>query len=135
MAKKEAPRIDIFISHYIKNKNATQAAIEAGYSEKTAYSQGGRLLKKVEVRQKIDAAMAEKQKSTKWDSERVIHEYEDIINLAKRDGQYAAAVTAIGKIVDLNGIEPPKKLDVNHAGSVTLIERRIIDPSHDKTTD
>ena len=33
--------------------NATQAAIRAGYSEKTAYSQGQRLLKHVEIKNKL----------------------------------------------------------------------------------
>lgn len=38
-----------FISEYTKDFNATQAAIRAGYSPKTAYSIGQRLLKNVEV--------------------------------------------------------------------------------------
>jgi len=38
-----------FIAEYLVDFNATQAAIRAGYSEATAYSQGSRLLKNVEV--------------------------------------------------------------------------------------
>ena len=38
-----------FIEAYLRTGNATQAAIEAGYSAKTAYSQGHRLLKKAEI--------------------------------------------------------------------------------------
>ena len=38
-----------FGDEYIVDLNATQAAIRAGYSPKTAYSQGQRLLKNVEV--------------------------------------------------------------------------------------
>lgn len=39
-----------FCNEYLNNgRNATKAAIAVGYSEKTAYSQGQRLLKKVEV--------------------------------------------------------------------------------------
>ena len=39
-----------FAREYVRNgHNATQAAKAAGYSEKTAYSQGSRLLKKVEI--------------------------------------------------------------------------------------
>ena len=38
-----------FISEYTKDFNATQVAIRAGYSPKTAYSIGQRLLKNVEV--------------------------------------------------------------------------------------
>lgn len=45
----------IFVTEFIKNGgNATQAAIAAGYSEKTAYSQGSRLLKSVEVQQYLN---------------------------------------------------------------------------------
>lgn len=39
----------IFVFEYLIDQNATQAAIRAGYSKKTAYSQGQRLLKNVEV--------------------------------------------------------------------------------------
>lgn len=49
------PQIMIFVNEYLKNgNNATQAAISAGYSEKTAYSQGSRLLKSVEVQQYLN---------------------------------------------------------------------------------
>lgn len=40
-----------FCLAYARDDNATQAAIEAGYSERTAYSQGQRLLKNVEVQE------------------------------------------------------------------------------------
>lgn len=42
-----------FCEEYVRLGNATQAAIEAGYSKKTAYSQGQRLLKNVEVQNYI----------------------------------------------------------------------------------
>lgn len=38
-----------FCDEYLIDMNATQAAIRAGFAEKTAYSQGQRLLKNVEV--------------------------------------------------------------------------------------
>lgn len=41
----------VFVESY--KGNATEAAIAAGYSAKTAYSQGGRLLKNAEVSQAI----------------------------------------------------------------------------------
>lgn len=50
-----AARCDRFVKAYIANGgNATQAAIEAGYSKKTAYSAGGRLLKRVEIATAIE---------------------------------------------------------------------------------
>jgi len=43
------PKQEAFCKEYVIDLNATQAAIRAGYAEKTAYSQGQRLLKHVEV--------------------------------------------------------------------------------------
>jgi phage terminase small subunit len=48
----------LFIQHYLIDPNATQAAIKAGYSEKTAYSQGQRLLKHVEVADQLSKKRA-----------------------------------------------------------------------------
>ena len=47
-----------FIKEYLIDQNATRAAKEAGFSEKTAYSQGQRLLKNVEVRAEIESENA-----------------------------------------------------------------------------
>lgn len=43
-----------FITEYTKDFNATQAAIRAGYSQKTAYSIGQELLKKPEIQQAMN---------------------------------------------------------------------------------
>ncbi len=43
-----------FAEEYLVDCNATQAAIRAGYSKKSAYSAGQRMLKNVEVKQYID---------------------------------------------------------------------------------
>lgn len=43
------PRRQMFADRYLLHRNATRAAKEAGYSERTAYSIGPRLLKDVEV--------------------------------------------------------------------------------------
>lgn len=50
-----------FYKEYIVDANATQSAIRAGYSKKTAYSQGQRLLKNVEGQKYLEALMAEKE--------------------------------------------------------------------------
>lgn len=44
---------NLFLSDYIVTGNATASAIKAGYSKKTAYSQGQRLLKNVEIKKGI----------------------------------------------------------------------------------
>lgn len=48
-----------FADEYLITSNATQSAIKVGYSEKTAYSQGQRLLKNVEVKKYLDEKMQE----------------------------------------------------------------------------
>ena len=50
----------LFVAEYLKDRNATQAAIRAGYSKKTANEQGARLLAKVSVAQ----AIAQQQKAS-----------------------------------------------------------------------
>lgn len=48
------PKRKAFIHEYIKDKNATQAAIRAGYSAKTAGAIGDEILKIPEIRSEID---------------------------------------------------------------------------------
>lgn len=50
-----------FADEYLIDLNATQAAIRAGYSPKTAYSQGQRALKNVEINKYINDRLDEKQ--------------------------------------------------------------------------
>lgn len=47
----------LFVEHYVRERNATRAALAAGYSPRTAYSQGSRLLKDAEVRKAIDSRL------------------------------------------------------------------------------
>lgn len=54
----------VFCEDYLKHWNATKAAITAGYSERTAYSQGPRLLKNVEVQAYLKARLSELQMGT-----------------------------------------------------------------------
>lgn len=58
---KLSPKQQRFVDEYLIDLNATQAAIRAGYSEKTAYSQGQRLLNNVEVKKYMQKRMDEKQ--------------------------------------------------------------------------
>lgn len=50
-----------FCDEYLVDFNATQAAIRAGYSKKTAYSIGDENLRKPELKKYIDERIAEKQ--------------------------------------------------------------------------
>ncbi|MAS33560.1 MAG: terminase small subunit [Anaerolineaceae bacterium] len=54
----------LFVDAYLRCWNATRAAIEAGYSEKTARQQGSRLLTNVDVQDAIQKKMAESAMNT-----------------------------------------------------------------------
>ncbi len=64
-----------FKEEFLVDLNATQAAIRAGYSEKTAYSQGQRLLKNVEVQAAIRQAMQERSERTQITQDQVLREF------------------------------------------------------------
>jgi phage terminase small subunit len=66
------PKELIFAEEWLKTTNATQSAIKAGYSARTAYSAGNRLLKKVDVRQYIDERLAEMKESSIADTNEVM---------------------------------------------------------------
>ncbi len=63
-----------FAAEYIIDLNATQAAIRCGYSEKTAYSQGERLLRNVEVAKLIADLKAKRAEKTEITAEMVLRE-------------------------------------------------------------
>jgi phage terminase small subunit len=61
-----------FVEEYIKSLNATDAAIKAGYSEKTARSQGSRLLTNVDIQEAIQKAKIERQERANIDADYVL---------------------------------------------------------------
>ncbi|MDR3599383.1 MAG: terminase small subunit [Desulfosporosinus sp.] len=63
-----------FIQEYLIDLNATQAAIRAGYSPKTANEQGSQLLANISIRAHVDKAIAEQSKRTGINADRVIKE-------------------------------------------------------------
>jgi phage terminase small subunit len=84
-----------FVEEYLKDLNATQAAIRAEYSVKTAYSQGQRLLKKVEVQKAIEEANKARSERTKIDSDYVLHRLAeidrmDVLDILHDDGSLRA---------------------------------------------
>lgn len=63
-----------FIEEYLIDLNATQAAIRAGYSVKTADQQASRMLTNVKVQQAIAEKMAERSRRTGINQDRVLTE-------------------------------------------------------------
>ncbi len=63
-----------FVAEYLVDLSATQAAVRAGYSERTAHSQGPRLLEHVGVKAAIAAGMRDRAERTEMTADRVLLE-------------------------------------------------------------
>jgi phage terminase small subunit len=68
------PKRQRFVEEYLVDLNATQAAIRAGYSPRTANEQGAQLLAILSVREAVDQALAERSRKAGFSEERVMRE-------------------------------------------------------------
>ena len=92
-----------FIQYYIKTLNATESAKLSGYSVKTAYSQGGRLLKSVEVKKAIDEGLAKKCAESKLTKKSLLTKLSDIINSPdSKPHEITRAIEVASKIMGIN---------------------------------
>ena len=85
------PKQQRFKDEYLLDLNATQAAIRAGYSERTANEQGARLLANAKVRAAIDSAQSNRAEHTQinatWVLKRLALEAEaDLAEIYNEDG-------------------------------------------------
>ncbi|WP_289365928.1 terminase small subunit [Pantoea stewartii] len=69
---------ELFAREYLKDLNATQAAIRAGYSEKTANEQASRLLANVNVQNFVASLKAERVEQTGIDAAYVLRRLVEI---------------------------------------------------------
>jgi hypothetical protein len=81
---------ELFVQHYILTRNASEAAKAAGYSERSAYNQGYRLLQDEAIQQRIYDA--EQEMTTDVD---VISELENQYSYAKGHGHTNSAIKAL----------------------------------------
>jgi phage terminase small subunit len=74
VARKLTSKQTRFVAEYLTDLNATQAAIRAGYSAKTAQEQGSRLLSNVMVAAAIEVAQEARAQRTEITADRVLTE-------------------------------------------------------------
>lgn len=77
-----SPKQEAFIREYLIDLNATQAAIRAGYSPKTANEQASRLLANVNIQKRIDILKQERAARVEVNADDVLRE---LVKLAKSD--------------------------------------------------
>lgn len=79
------PQQETFCQEYMVDLNGTQAAIRAGYSERTANEQAGRLLSKVSIRSRIDELRKDRAERTDITADRVLKEAWNIATADPRE--------------------------------------------------
>jgi phage terminase small subunit len=92
----------MFVLEYMKDKNATQAAIRAGYSKKTAYSIGVQLLKDLEVQQFLKEKCDEVAAEASITATGIVEQLRAIAqNPLAKDSDRIRALELIGKYVGM----------------------------------
>ena len=88
------PKQARFVEEYLLDLNATQAAIRAGYSKKTANEQGAQLLAKLSIRQAVAEAQAIRSKRTEITQDEVIQGLKKEATLEGEGSSHSARVSA-----------------------------------------
>jgi len=95
-----------FVDEYLIDRNATQAAIRAGYSEKTAGATGNENLKKPEIQQAINERIKIRSERTEISQDYVIKTIVDTIErcmqhrpVMNKDGSHVMVETEDGEYV------------------------------------
>ena len=119
-----------FAQAYVLHRNATEAAKTAGYSARSAYNLGYRMLKKNEIVERISDL--ENELVTNID---VIDEIENQYTFAKANGHTNSAIKALELLSRIRGAKSDKNTNISKEG----IEASIIDAfkvlGKDKITD
>ncbi|MEF2146661.1 MAG: terminase small subunit [Desulfovibrionaceae bacterium] len=141
MAGKLTPKQAAFVAEYLIDLNATQAAIRAGYSARTAGSQGERLLKKVEIQIALAEAQQKRAERTEISQDRVLLEYSklafhnpqdfyddkgNLIEVHKLPRDVAAAITSMEVSVDAEGKSKLQKIKLaDKKGALDSVARHL----------
>lgn len=104
----------LFCEEYQIDLNATQAAIRAGYSPESAGSIGSELLKKPEIRARIDKAMAERSKRTGINADRVLQELGKIAFVNAAD------------VIDMNNATIKDGADRDDTAAIAAVKVKVI---------
>lgn len=105
------PKQQRFVAEYLVDLNATQAAIRAGYSEKTAAAIGSENLTKPEIAAAIAEGKAKQLERAELSAARVLEEYRRL-----------AFVDAAGYYYDNGNVKPLSELTVEQRSALASVE-------------
>lgn len=105
------PKQNRFVAEYLVDLNATQAAIRAGYSPKTAEKIGSENLRKPEVAKAVEEAKARRAERVEVSQDEVLRE---LLRIARTD---------IGEAFDVNGnLRPLHDIPVDVRRAISSVE-------------
>ncbi len=143
MKKKLDPRRARFVQEYLIDLSATQAAIRAGYSKKTAKSQGQRLLTFVAVQRALASAMKAREQRTEITQDRVLKElaiigFSDLANYIEiNDDTGAIRARGFGEMPKdasraLESIREDRMIREDSKGNDTILNEKVTFKMHGK---
>ena len=91
---------ETFCLELVSGKNNTQAAIAAGYSEKTAYSTANRLLKNVEIKSRINELMAQITSEKVADAQEVMEYLTSVMRGESRSSVLCLAGDGVQEVIE-----------------------------------
>ena len=103
-----------FVQHFLATKNATEAAKRCGYSEKSAYNQGYRMMNDDEIQKMLAIELADSKERNLKDHDSIIEQLKDEA-LGKVSGHTAGSrVKALEILMKFYGmIDSNTKLEVS----------------------
>jgi phage terminase small subunit len=107
-----SPKHARFVAEYLVDLNATQAAVRAGYSKRTARAQGCELLTHPDIKAAIAAHQAKREKRTEITQDRVLREIASI---------------AFANIADVLEVDAAGEVKVKNLKSLRLRDQRAIE--------
>ena len=119
--KKLTGKQKLFVKNYIANGlNATQAMIDAGYSEKTARMQGSQNLTKLNIQEAIQKAQAKDSEKLNITRESLLADIQKAKDMAldEEQPQFQAYLKAIEMQAKMLGMNEPDKIDIT--GALTI---------------
>jgi phage terminase small subunit len=122
-----------FVEEYLVDLNATQAAIRAGYSARTAHSVGHENLNKPEIAKAIQEAQAKRSKRTEITQDRVLQELArigfgnlqnvltpagNLMSAADWDEDTARSISSMEIITRPGGLDENGEREVEHVAKI-----------------
>lgn len=128
-----------FVEEYLVDKNATQAAIRAGYSEKTAGVMGYENLRKPAVAEAVEAGLAKMAEKSEITAERVIAELGkiafadirkifgpqgDLLSIAELEDEIAGALASVEIVTKPGDGDEDGNRSVDYVHKIRLSDKR-----------